>query len=177
MAAVPSRRRAPGRAGFTLLELLTASAGLIVVLGLVVSLARYVRQNASLSAMREQMLALNAALAAKGPPPGLPMFAEGMTAENEARSPEGMRALARQNAEAWSAHFGLSATASFDPWGLPVVLINGAHPNLGMAPRFKPFFLSAGPDNRYFTLVDDLYSYDLAADSPHSPPASGGHGE
>jgi hypothetical protein len=168
-----------------LLELMTACAALIVVLGLVVSLARYVRRNASLSAVREQLIFLNARLDEKGVPPDLAMFAAGLTAEDEIRHPEAVRTLARQNGETWSRHLALGNTSHFDPWGMPIILINGAHPNLGMAPRFKPFFMSAGPDNRYFTLADDLYGYDLDAipvpPVPISPastlPAVTGHSE
>jgi hypothetical protein len=172
----------PRRRGFTLLELLTACAALIVVLGLSVSLARYVRRSASLAAMREQLITLNTLLAEKGVPPNLPMFAAGLSFDDEVRLPEAVRVLARQNAETWSQGMGLENKAYFDPWGMPIVLINGAHPSLGMAPRFKPFFLSAGPDCRYFTLADDQYGYDLepgpaAVIPPATRPTVTGHRE
>jgi type II secretory pathway pseudopilin PulG len=47
-----------------------------------------------------------------------------------------------------------------DAWGTPVVYIPRTHPMLGMAPRDAPFFLSAGPDRKFLTLGDNLYSYE-----------------
>lgn len=166
---VSSRHRA-----FTMLELVTACAGLVVILGLTVSLARYVRSNASLSAAREQLADLDRHLALKGMPQDLPMFAEGMTLQDEQEMPETIRVMARQNADRWATHFGLPASACFDPWGMPIVLIRKAHPNLGMAPRLRPFLMTAGPDNKYFTLADDIYSYEL---TQLRGSAGGGHPE
>lgn len=47
-----------------------------------------------------------------------------------------------------------------DAWGTPIVMIPRTHPLLGMAPRDAPFFLSAGPDRKFSTLADNLYSYE-----------------
>lgn len=47
-----------------------------------------------------------------------------------------------------------------DAWGTPIVFIPRTHPILGMAPRDAPFFLSAGPDRKFLTLADNLYSYE-----------------
>jgi hypothetical protein len=47
-----------------------------------------------------------------------------------------------------------------DAWGTPIIFVPGEHPLLGMAPRNAPFFLSAGPDRRFLTRGDNLYSYD-----------------
>jgi hypothetical protein len=156
---------------------------LVVVLGLVVSLARYVRRNASLSAVRQQLITLNAKLNETGIPPELPMFAPGLNADDERRLPEAMRTVALQNAELWSKYLGIENKGYLDPWGMPIVVINGAHPALGMAPRFRPFFLSAGSDCRYFTLADDIYGYDIDPVSmvgpkgSQSPATQGGHRE
>ena len=48
-----------------------------------------------------------------------------------------------------------------DAWGGPVVFMPSQHPAIGMAPGDRPFFLSAGPDGRYLTRDDNLYSYDF----------------
>ena len=51
-----------------------------------------------------------------------------------------------------------------DAWGSPIVLMSGQHRLIGMAPsregRDQSFFFSAGPDRKYLTRVDNLYSYD-----------------
>ena len=38
-----------------------------------------------------------------------------------------------------------------DAWGSPIVFMPSMHPGIGMAPQDKPFFFSAGPDQRYLT--------------------------
>lgn len=53
-----------------------------------------------------------------------------------------------------------------DAWGTPIVFVRRTHPRLGMAPRDAPFFLSAGPDRRFLTVADNLYSYE-AFPRPH----------
>jgi hypothetical protein len=50
-----------------------------------------------------------------------------------------------------------------DAWGRPIVLMSGMHPAVGMAAGNKPFFFSAGADQRYLTREDNLYSYDSSA--------------
>lgn len=47
-----------------------------------------------------------------------------------------------------------------DAWGTPIVFVRRTRPELGMAPRDAPFFLSAGPDRRFLTVADNLYSYE-----------------
>lgn len=47
-----------------------------------------------------------------------------------------------------------------DAWGTPVVLVRTSHPVLGVSPGDTPFFLSAGPDRRFLTVADNLYSYE-----------------
>jgi hypothetical protein len=50
-----------------------------------------------------------------------------------------------------------------DAWGTPIVFMPSMHPAVGMAPspEDKPFFLSAGPDGRFSTPADNLYSYEV----------------
>jgi hypothetical protein len=50
-----------------------------------------------------------------------------------------------------------------DAWGGPIVFMPRMHEAIGMAPPDRPyFFFSAGPDGRYLTRDDNLYSYELS---------------
>jgi hypothetical protein len=48
-----------------------------------------------------------------------------------------------------------------DAWGTPIVFMPALHPAIGMAMENRPFLLSAGPDRRFRTLEDNLYSYEV----------------
>jgi hypothetical protein len=62
-----------------------------------------------------------------------------------------------------------------DAWGGPVVFMTHQHPSIGMAPGDRPFFFSAGPDGRYLSREDNLYSYESGQELPSLPaqPPSG----
>ncbi len=47
-----------------------------------------------------------------------------------------------------------------DAWGTPIIFMPALHPAVGMAMKNRPFFLSAGPDRRFRTQEDNLYSYE-----------------
>ena len=47
-----------------------------------------------------------------------------------------------------------------DPWGSPIVFMPQQNPAIGMAPGDAFFFLSAGPDRRYLSREDNVYSYE-----------------
>jgi hypothetical protein len=51
-----------------------------------------------------------------------------------------------------------------DAWGSPIVLMPGQHSLIGLAPsragQDQYFFFSAGPDRKYLTRDDNLYSYE-----------------
>jgi len=49
-----------------------------------------------------------------------------------------------------------------DAWGSPVVYMAHQHPAVGMAATNRSFFFSAGPDRKYLTRQDNLYSYESA---------------
>ena len=49
-----------------------------------------------------------------------------------------------------------------DAWGSPIVYMPHQHPLVGMAAGDSGFFFSAGPDRRYLTRQDNLYSYEGA---------------
>lgn len=182
--------------GYTLVEMLLTIAVLIVVLGLMVSLARYVRDRSSqqltrellseLDGMLDQYRKANAGQLPPVPPIALPdTTADKMTAADE-------RALldsCKHNNEAlihclqwdYRARQRSGQTVGKDPfedqppsvydhltlrdaWGSPIVLMPTQHPLIGMAPsaagQDQPFFFSAGPDRRYLTRDDNLYSYE-----------------
>ena len=47
-----------------------------------------------------------------------------------------------------------------DDWGKPIVYMSSTNKYIGTAPGGKPFFFSAGPDGKYLTIADNLYSYE-----------------
>lgn len=51
-----------------------------------------------------------------------------------------------------------------DTWGTPIAFMPASHSAIGMAPGNRPFFVSAGPDRRFLTRGDNLYSYEAV---PH----------
>lgn len=55
-----------------------------------------------------------------------------------------------------------------DAWGRPMALMPQQFPAVGMAPDDTPFLVSAGPDGRFLTLADNIYSYDLPALLPRA---------
>jgi hypothetical protein len=56
-----------------------------------------------------------------------------------------------------------------DAWGTPIVFMPALHPAIGMAMENRPFLLSAGPDRRFRTLEDNLYSYEVTEESAPLP--------
>jgi prepilin-type N-terminal cleavage/methylation domain-containing protein len=167
------------RRGFTLVELLTTIAVLVVVFGLVISLANFVRNTSAtemttslLRKMEEQLAAYSRRAEGK-----LPLVAAvdpqpGQTEEQVGR-------MARQNNEdlvkALGSQANLASTvfaelpsSVYDPatntvrdaWGSPIVFMGQMHPAIGMALDDRPFFFSAGPDRKYLTREDNLYSYE-----------------
>jgi hypothetical protein len=49
-----------------------------------------------------------------------------------------------------------------DAWGSPIVYMPHQHPTIGMAAGDRSFFFSAGPDRKFLTRGDNLYSYESA---------------
>lgn len=190
----PARGRV--RVGYTLVEMLLTIAVLIVVLGLMVSLARYVRDRSSQQLTRELLteldgmldqyrkanadqlppvpaIALNSVHSDKPLPADEQKLLDSCKANNEAlihclqwdyrlrqRTGQtiGKDPFADQPPSVYD-HLTLR-----DAWGSPIVLMAGQHPLIGMAPsaagQDQPFFFSAGPDRRYLTRDDNLYSYE-----------------
>jgi hypothetical protein len=60
-----------------------------------------------------------------------------------------------------------------DAWGSPVVYMPSQHPAIGMAAGDRSFFFSAGPDRDYLTRQDNLYSYEQPGPPSAGPPSAG----
>ena len=165
------------RRGFTPVEMLSAIALLVIVLGLMVSLARYVRHRSSEKFTRQvlakldnaakQYSTLEAELARQIPP----LVARGEPGTDE----QLIRRHALENSQAFVRVFrektGGAVFADLplsvydevtirDAWGAPIVYMAPGAANIGMAPQRRAFFLSAGPDRTFTTLLDNLYSYE-----------------
>ena len=188
------------RRGFTLIEMLTTVAILIIVLGMMVSLAREVRYRSAEVLTKELLLHLDELTQSfkqrKGRLPNVePLLAPEVTQADEAK----VRATARLNNEALvnelkgeivrsgllqhdrnkgprtgtgGEGFGDLPISLYDgrlladAWGNPIVFMPNQHPIIGMAPVRSGdeeqafFFFSPGPDGRYLTREDNLYSYE-----------------
>lgn len=172
-----SKSKIQNRRAFTLIEMLTTVAVLVIVLGLMVSLARDVR-NRSADRLTNDLLTkldrlmVEYSLQNHRLPEVFPFV--------EVRAPEELklkdRAL-RNNAEVVRAlktqHDLTTAFADMsiaiydevairDAWGSPVVFMPHQHPAIGMATEDAFFFVSAGPDRQYLTRQDNLYSYETS---------------
>lgn len=182
-----SHRRSSSR-GFTLVELLIIGCLLTIALGLAVSLSRHVRAQSARSLTsdllaRMEKLADEYARAHGGHYPEVePLFPTGFTTPTTSQAGETQRlATAGRNNRAFleavlkdrgGNPFSDLSPAVFDPtgymggpslrdaWGTPIVFVRSQHPLLGMAPRDAPFFVSAGPDRKFLTRGDNMFSYD-----------------
>ena len=173
-----------------LIELLTLVAVLVIALALMVGTARHVRAASANELTRKRMLALADAASdaiARGVDPTLPTSdipatdAEARFQQFALRSSLKLDAALTDRGNAAPTPAPGLATAIVaatvgrpeldDAWGRPIALMPRQEPSIGMAPDDGPFLVSAGPDGRFLTLSDNIYSYDL--DSPVLLPAVG----
>jgi len=172
-----------GTGGFTLVEMLTTVAALTIVLGLAVSLARFVR-NRSADAATRRMLGRLEGVAEQyrrrtGAYPALPAIVPdggvgGGRLDDQALYRAAMannRAMVqalRGYRDLWDEAFGDLPSAMQneatlrDAWGTPVVFVPPRAANVGMSPQDRYFVFSAGPDRRFVTIDDNLYSYEIS---------------
>ncbi|MGA2496741.1 MAG: type II secretion system protein [Tepidisphaeraceae bacterium] len=162
---------------FTVIEMLSTVALLVILLGLMVSLARNVRHRSSEKFTRQVLAKLdNAArryaaledeLARQIPP----LIGRGETGTDEQlirrhaleNSQAFVRVFRQETGGAVFAELPLSVydeSTIRDAWGTPIVYMAPGAANIGMAPQRRAFFLSAGPDRTFTTLLDNLYSYE-----------------
>jgi hypothetical protein len=165
------------RRAFSVVELLTTVAGLVIVLGLMVSLARHVRLVSAELLTKDILHRLDEAMAKyvrrNGHiPANIPPFIED---NRELPREIQLQRAAERNNEAFvralkseglfAGQFDDLSIAFYDEarvrdaWGSPIVFMSKMHPAIGMNPRGW-FFFSAGPDRQYLTRDDNLNSYD-----------------
>ncbi len=188
-----------GRDGFTLVEVLVTVAALIIILGLMANLARSVRRQASDRQTKFLLTTLDRLLdkyvARNGRLPRVSPFPPAGSVEALPDEPQ-LREAARANNRDVVAAVRTEAGPTVDifgpvggdnggapgydrlpdAWGRDIVFMPRGHPAIGTALEDRPFFFSAGPDGRYQTLEDNVYSYEIAptaanaAAADRSPP-------
>lgn len=163
--------------GFTLIEMLTTVAALVIVLGLMVSLARDVR-NRSAERLTQTLLARLDGLMQQyvqqheGRPPAVQPLLDSdieeatLTERARQNNQQFLRVLRRSLNLSGGVLSQLPLSVYdevtlYDAWGSEVVFMPQHHPMIGMAPQNRCFFFSAGPDRRYLTREDNLYSYEM----------------
>jgi hypothetical protein len=162
--------------------MLTTVAVLVIVLGLMVSLARYVRNELAVEVTKDLLHRLDNALQKymarhenRVPqvtafiPPGTPpniLPDEQTLQQNVIGNNRGIVQALRQDGLLDDPSFGGLPESIFnemmarDAWGSPIAFMPAMHPGIGMALQNHPFFFSAGPDAQYLTQQDNLYSYE-----------------
>ena len=164
------------RSAFTLIEMLTTVAILVIVLGLMVSLARDVRNRSAERVTKDMLSRLDKMMAqyvdrnAQRLPPVTPLIPPAQQGGADPVDNDALRAAAIQNntdfSRALRAH-ALHEDANpsfFDAWGNPIVFMPRQHPLIGMAGGDRFFFFSPGPDGRFLTREDNLYSYEVGSE-------------
>jgi hypothetical protein len=163
---------------YTVVEMLATIAALVIALGLLLSLTRHVRASSADELTKDLLRRLDQAMARyislQGAlPPVEPLIEGSQSAKEDA-------ALA-QRAEVNNLKvvqilqsckllpaggfddlpvFYFDGRIVRDAWGSPIVFMATMHPDIGMAAKGW-FFFSAGPDRKYTTKSDNLYSYEL----------------
>ena len=170
-------RRQLSRPGFTLLEMLTTVAVLIIVLGLMVSLARYVRNQLAVELTKGLLHKLDELTAVyhdrhSAWPRVTPFVGAGPLPDEQTLQQLALRnnrdfvfALRSDGLLAEESFGGLPQTVYNDAtlrdaWGSPIVFMPAMRIGIGMAPHDNPFFFSAGPDRAFRTTENNLYSYE-----------------
>lgn len=172
-----ARRPRQYPSAFTLIEVLTTVAMLIIGLGLMVSLARYVRSASAEQFTRDLLSRLDVAMSQyiQRNDSQIPQIAPLRLNRSDVDEPELLR-RARVNNEQFvrllksqrdleeKVFSDLSLTyydevTLLDAWGTPIVFMPRMDPDIGMGPH-EYFFFSAGPDRKFLTRDDNLYSYE-----------------
>jgi hypothetical protein len=157
--------------------MLTTVAMLIIMLGLMVSLARYVRRRSAEDLTRRILVNVHTAMleytTVNGTPAIESFIGTGPGPVDEAALQQSAQVNNRQVVQFFKSHKELSVKAFRelplsiydeatirDAWGTPIVFMPSMHRQIGMAPGQEWFFFSAGPDRQYLTRDDNQYSYE-----------------
>jgi prepilin-type N-terminal cleavage/methylation domain-containing protein len=169
------------RRGYTLIEMLTTVAALVILLALMVSLARYVRDRSAQDLTRQVLSRLNLLLAQYGSAnDSLSRSVPRLIPRSDQKVDEtALGQAAADNNRAFVKFFRqLSGDQAFarlpgsvydgmmlrDAWGTPIVFMPSGAPNVGISPQGRAFFFSAGPDRKFSTALDNQYSYERSWD-------------
>jgi hypothetical protein len=158
--------------------MLTTVGALVIVLGLMVSLARWVRNASAVDLTKTLLKRLDRLMveyeARHHQLPTVTAFIDPAASDPDEKNLQRsalennrqmLAALRREAGTAPDAFNGLpyavyDLSAIRDAWGTPIVFMPAMHPAIGMAPQNRRFFFSAGPDRRFLTQEDNLYSYE-----------------
>jgi prepilin-type N-terminal cleavage/methylation domain-containing protein len=168
--------------GFTLIEMLTAIAALVIVLGVMVSLAHDVRSRSADSLTRQLLTRLDTELANYPELPALtakvPRLVNSMAgpydeAAIQQAALENSRAFVRIWRQVTNGAVLRDQPLSVydeltlrDAWGTPIACMPAGAPNITIEPQSRSFFMSAGPDRKFTTPEDNLYSYEHGVAQP-----------
>lgn len=144
-------------AGFGVLELLTSLAFLVIVMGVMVSLARYVRATSAERITQQVLRQLDIAMAAYTVTP-LELPSDVQMPKSHASEAD-WATYAERSGLVVRQLMNVDETVS-DAWGRPIGYLPFERSEIGMAPHDRPFCVSPGPDGRYLTQDDNLYSYE-----------------
>jgi type II secretory pathway pseudopilin PulG len=173
--------------------MLTTVAVLIILLGLMVNLARYVRDRSAQQLTREVLTAVQAQMAqylvSNGTyPPIEPLLRPEQLDAQESALDGSAKANNEQLVAALKLDYRIRNPMDLsdplekkcpisvydrkslrDAWGRPIVFMPRQHRLIGLAPskegQDQYFFFSAGPDRKYLTRQDNLYSYETLEQS------------
>jgi hypothetical protein len=156
--------------------MLTTVAALVIILGLAVQLAQLVRKRQAGHSTRELLARLDKAMTQyKDLQPALAAVPQLLDRPTSTYNDDDLQHQALENNKAFvriardASRGYLFRGLSFsmfddvtlrDAWGTPIVYMPPGAKNIGIAPQNRYFFLSAGPDRHFTTLVDNLYSYE-----------------
>lgn len=179
MSPPESRIPQPGTRGYTLIEMLTTVAALVLILGVMVSLARFVRFRSSTDLTEEILVRLDQSMERymRLNDARLPDIPQAVPDDDPHPTEAFILAQAYPNNRSFVAALrsvqpvsgGLFANLPVsiydghtlkDAWGGLILFMPHQHPAIGIAPDNRFFFFSAGPDRRYLTRDDNLYSYE-----------------
>ena len=164
--------------------MLTTIAVLVIVMGLMSSLARRVRaqsaETVTKSLLRSLDLLMTQYQARYQQLPTIPVLLPDNLKESQLLEESALQGAAlRNNREmlrVLRSQLGVAGAFADQPasiyneqtlrdaWGTPIVFMSAFHPSIGTAPGNRFFFLSAGPDGHFLTRDDNLYSYESAVD-------------